>query len=1245
MARENLGTGSSGGGPSNTYQGVQFGDHNTQHNYYGPVVRNLFIGPVQRLQDVCFDPAPLERDLDLARFTGRDWLIERIDGFIAANPRGYVLVQAEAGVGKSTLAAHLVWTRPWLQHFTSLPGGRSAEAARKSLAAQLIARWGLTEEWAPGGIIPPTSGRPEWFSRLVHAAAAARDRGAPAEPIVLVIDGLDEIEDGPEAVGGGLPLGLPASLPDGVFVIATSRFGIGRTLHGMRRPIAWLEIEVDGQHNLADMHHFIAAVTAPDSGDGRLLRAVRDGGTGLEWFRQTVAQACAGVWIYLQYVLDEIRDGVRGPRSVAELPSDLAAYYAQHIERWRGAPHDEGARRQWTRVTRPLLGVLAAARAPLTAEQLALFAGRLPPETVRVFAEETIRPFLHREDDAPGGPRGRGDAPRDPHRQDDATPQPRYAIRHQSLRDLVEGRLQADRPDVAGMARALTAQVHAAHRTITEALTPAGTPDERDWSGAGAYARAHLAAHAAEAGVLDDLVCDPGFLLVAGPGAVMAQRGGLHTADGRSALAAFELSLHDWAPSAPSQNLTRLAANAARLGSEALVAACRRRADGEWPIRWATWGGRQHRKLAASDDVVDSVVLGLVGPREVVVSGCFDGTVRIWDAASGAEFGAPLTLDSAVMAVALGRIGDHDLIVTGDEEGCVRVWDTASLAPVGAPLTGHDGAVNAVALGRVGDRNVIVSGAEDGTLRVWNAATREPVGAPLTGHDGAVNAVALGRVGDRDVIVSGAEDGTVRIWDPVAHRQLGSPLVGHDGAVRTVVLSRFEGREVIVTNAYDDRDIARSPSAGGVRVWDAATGQCTSAPLDYHATVATCAVGQLDGRDVIVTGAFDLTVRIWDAATGDQLGAPLAGHTSSVVAVTLGRVRGRDVIVSGSGDGTVRIWDAATGAPGTESAAGHRRPVESVAIGRAGGRDVVVSGARDGTVRTWDAATGAPMGALVGHFAPVHAVALGRAAGREVIVTGSEDRTVRVWDAVTGHVVHDLEGHDSGVRALATGTVGGREVIVSGGLFGDETIRVWDAADGELIRALRVRAGSRTVAIGRAGNRDVIVCGSGAGHIHVWDAITGESTVPAMPAFVAPRPVGHARDVLCVALGRVGDRALIASGTWENTVRLWDAVTGRPLGEPLTGHDKGVCSVAFGRFGDRDVVISGSVDTTVRLWDALTGVPVDTPLTGHHGTVYAVAAGRAGGRDLIVSGSEDTTVIAYEHRPQERWGLDPRPGS
>jgi hypothetical protein len=67
---------------------------------FAPVTQHLFSGEFERLRDACFDPAPLARDLDLARFTGREWLISHIDAFIRQRPRGYVIIQAEAGVGK-----------------------------------------------------------------------------------------------------------------------------------------------------------------------------------------------------------------------------------------------------------------------------------------------------------------------------------------------------------------------------------------------------------------------------------------------------------------------------------------------------------------------------------------------------------------------------------------------------------------------------------------------------------------------------------------------------------------------------------------------------------------------------------------------------------------------------------------------------------------------------------------------------------------------------------------------------------------------------------------------------------------------------------------------------------------------------------------------------------------------------------------------------------------------------------------
>ena len=62
------------------------------------------------------------------------------------------------------------------------------------------------------------------------------------------------------------------------------------------------------------------------------------------------------------------------------------------------------------------------------------------------------------------------------------------------------------------------------------------------------------------------------------------------------------------------------------------------------------------------------------------------------------------------------------------------------------------------------------------------------------------------------------------------------------------------------------------------------------------------------------------------------------------------------------------------------------------------------------------------------------------------------------------------------------------------------------------------------------------------------------------------------------------DGKRIAAGNSDGTVRVWDAATGRPVGQPMTGHTGSVNSVAFSL--DGKLIASGSSDQTVRLWNA-----------------------------------------------------------
>lgn len=117
---------------------------------------------------------------------------------------------------------------------------------------------------------------------------------------------------------------------------------------------------------------------------------------------------------------------------------------------------------------------------------------------------------------------------------------------------------------------------------------------------------------------------------------------------------------------------------------------------------------------------------------------------------------------------------------------------------------------------------------------------------------------------------------------------------------------------------------------------------------------------------------------------------------------------------------------------------------------------------------------------------------------------------------------------------------------------------------------------------------------------------------------------GHTSYVDSVAFSP--DGKTLASGSWDNTIRLWDVASGKPIGQPFTGHESSVKTIAVSP--DGKTLASGSSDKTIRLWDMATGRQIGPPLTGHTSHVHSIAFSPDG--ITLASGGWDNTVRLWD---------------
>lgn len=533
-----------------------------------------------------------------------------------------------------------------------------------------------------------------------------------------------------------------------------------------------------------------------------------------------------------------------------------------------------------------------------------------------------------------------------------------FRLYHQELADHLKTRALRYR-DLRGIQECFVG-------TLLELVPKAQGTDERDWPRAHPYIRDHLATHAAAAGLIDDLVEDPAFVLTAAaPGLVPA----VQHAERNTVLAMVVERCADMLAGRNGSGLDRAAELAFVARAHGAAEFARRAAELSGSVERLWIEPRRvtaHRivgRHSAGTYSTTSVTYGWVirdvvthKGRHVIVALSSDAThVHVWplDDPSQATVlpHARTVRDLAVLTVADGRT----LAMTLDDVGELRVWDLADLSL----LHRHPG----TGCARLGDQGLL----SDGTPVVVGSGTEQVV--VLNPLSGEVRLTVNCTSEDRPAWWTGPSARFVRcggpdLWLVACDKAAGTltlhPLEGQvgggtllDGLHEPSLLSKTEesdGTSVVALWEMEEEETDRhfrltlinvvskqttvaeesslfSRRSGGFVAVEGARATYVAAdhgsqktlqlgtapyegPLRGQSSNFTVAPFAHENRPhAVVAGTYG-GVRILDCATGRAVGSPLRGHESAVCAIHLLSTSTADAldILAVGNDGTARLW-------------------------------------------------------------------------------------------------------------------------------------------------------------------------------------------------------------------------------------------------------------------------------------------------------------------------------------------------
>ncbi|MEG5176178.1 ATP-binding protein [Microcoleus sp. B3-D7] len=290
-------------------------------------------------------------------FTGRQFVFAAIAEFLQNNRKGYFVLEADPGVGKSSIMAKLVLLlkRRCVAHFNSQSQGIvRAEQFLENACTQLIRGFQLNHPQ----LLENATRDGNFLSRLLGEVSAKLG----GKKLIVVVDALDEVDLSLQGRGSNV-LYLPDALPDNVYFIVSKRpeslpFPNNHQVFDLMQYSA---------ESLADVKLYIDKRT---SNSASIQSWINRQNLQREQFVAAVAEKSQNNFMYLRYVLNDIDSGKYSDVNLQDLPRELEGYYEKHWARMEMEVKDKELRRRKLKV----IYLLTKTRKPVSCDILADFA-------------------------------------------------------------------------------------------------------------------------------------------------------------------------------------------------------------------------------------------------------------------------------------------------------------------------------------------------------------------------------------------------------------------------------------------------------------------------------------------------------------------------------------------------------------------------------------------------------------------------------------------------------------------------------------------------------------------------------------------------------------------------------------------------------------------------------------------------------------------------------------------------------